>query len=88
MGLGTSLFDDAIHEYPTNYDKPQLFLQTLFPDTVYIQLTLTAEKWSTYPLRAMMVLYNAVTTNDVSFIGVDTGSMAETSFYIDYDLSG
>ena len=64
-----TLFDDAIHEYTTNDDKPQLLLQTLFPDTVYIQLTLTASQWSTYPVRAMMVLYNTVTTNDVSFIG-------------------
>ncbi len=78
--MGTTLFDDAIHEFPANADKPQIFIQDLQGYEVYIHLTLTPEKWSNYPVRAMMVLYNTDTTNDASSIGSTAYLIAKASF--------
>ena len=64
-----TLFDDDIHEFLPNDYKPQFFLQNVLGEEVFIYLMLYPSKWSTYPLRTMMVLYNTVTTNDASFTG-------------------
>ncbi len=65
--FGTTLFDDLIHTIPNDGGKPRICLSNP-PDFVDIHLKLTASEWSTYPVRAMMLLYNTLTTNDADFI--------------------